>query len=106
MTKPSSRLSGIYDVDLTGDSLANLTGPLALRIDTSDVDGLRLTRGIARLRFDRGVLVVENLRVNGPAGVLQAKGVLGLTRSTGLDSLSVSADIDSLGGPHFRATQL
>ncbi len=97
-TSPSSRLAGSYDVDLTGDSLANLVGALGVRLSASDVDGLRVTHGVAGARFDRGVVRVDTLVVTGGAGTLRARGVLGLTRAPGPDSLAFSLDVDSLGG--------
>ena len=97
-TTPRSRLAGSYDVDLTGDSLANLVGSLALRVNGSDVDGLGITRAIAGARFQHGVVLVDTLRVDGAAGVVRARGTLGLTRSAGPDSLAFTLDVDSLGG--------
>jgi translocation and assembly module TamB len=97
-TTPPSRLAGNYDVDLLGDSLANLFGSVALRLEDSDVDGLRLSQGIARMRFEHGVLGVDTARVVSDAGVLRARGSLGLTRSPGADSLELAVDVDSLGG--------
>ncbi|MEP7000610.1 MAG: translocation/assembly module TamB domain-containing protein, partial [bacterium] len=97
-TTPSSRLGGTFDVDLTGDSLSNLVGALAVRLDTSSVDGMRIARGAARGRFDHGVLYVDTLGADGDAGALRASGTLGLTRAAGLDSLLLALDVDSLGG--------
>jgi translocation and assembly module TamB len=97
-TSPPSQLRGIFDVDLTGDSLSNLVGALAVRLDTSHVDGMRIARGAARGRFDHGVLYVDTLGADGDAGALRASGTLGLTRAPGLDSLSLALDVDSLGG--------
>ena len=96
--KPPSRLSGTFDADLVGDSLANLVGALALKFGGSDVDGVRISSGASRLRFDRGVLHVDSLRADGPAVVAQARGTVGLTRSPGADSLAIALDVDSLGG--------
>ncbi len=99
MKKPPSRLAGAFDVDLLGDSLANLAGTLALRLDRSDVDGVRVTSGRGRLRFERGVLEVDTLRVDADAGVLRASGALGLTRTPPAnDSLVFALGVDSLGG--------
>ncbi|MEP6730267.1 MAG: translocation/assembly module TamB domain-containing protein [bacterium] len=95
---PVSRLAGSYDVDVTGDSLANLFGPLSVHLDPSELDGMRLSDGAARMRFDRGVLHVDTARVQSEAGVLRAQGTLGLTRSPGADSLQLDVDVDSLGG--------
>jgi autotransporter translocation and assembly factor TamB len=97
-SEPPSRLAGSYEVDLNGDSLANLFGSLAVRLGNSDADGMRLAKGTARMRFDRGVLLVDTARVEGDAGVMRAQGTLGLTRASANDSLQLSVDVDSLGG--------
>ena len=98
LTNPRSRLAGQYDVDLTGDSLANLAGTLGVRLERSVADGVRLSSGAARVRFDRGIALVDTLRIDGEPGVLRARGTIGLTRSTGADSLALAFDADSLGG--------
>ncbi|MDB4917086.1 MAG: hypothetical protein JWM95_4730, partial [Gemmatimonadetes bacterium] len=95
---PRTQLSGRYEADFVGDSLANLDGPLAVRLDRSDVDGVKLSSGGARMRFQHGIVHFDSLRVDGKPGVLNAFGALGLTRSVGADSLSFSVDVDSLGG--------
>jgi translocation and assembly module TamB len=97
-TTPASRMAGQYDVDLTGDSLATLAGSLALRLSGSEVNGVRLTSGVSRVRFDNGILHVDTLKLDGVPGTLSARGTLGLTRSAGADSLVVAANVDSLGG--------
>ena len=97
-TTPPSRLAGSYDVDLTGDSVANLVGSVAVRLAGSDVDGLKISHGAVGARFDRGVMFVDTLRVDADAGTLRARGSLGLTRAPGLDSLALAFDVDSLGG--------
>jgi translocation and assembly module TamB len=97
-TTPPSRMAGQYDVDLTGDSLATLAGSLALRLSGSEVNGVRLTSGVSRVRFDSGILHVDTLQVDGVPGTLRARGTLGLTRSAGADSLVVAVNVDSLGG--------
>ncbi len=97
-TTPPSRLTGEYDVNLTGDSLATLAGALAVRLSGSDVDGVRIARGVAYGQFDRGVMQLDTVRLEGTPGTLRASGVLGLTRSAGTDSLRVAMDVDSLGG--------
>lgn len=97
-TSPPSRLAGNYDVDLVGDSLSNLFGSLAVRLEPSDMDGLGLKQGLARVRFDHGILMVDTARVVSDAGVLRARGTLGLTRTPGTDSLELAVDVDSLGG--------
>jgi translocation and assembly module TamB len=98
LATPASRLAGRYDVDLTGDSLATLAGSLSLTLDRSEIDGLQVSSGAARARFDRGVVHIDTLRVDGLPGTLHARGTLGLTRSAGSDSLVLAVDVDSLGG--------
>lgn len=95
---PRSRLAGRYDVDITGDSLATLAGTLALALDRSEVDGVPLTSGTSRLRFDHGIVHVDTLLLVGVPGTLRAGGALGLTRSAGADSLVLAMRVDSLGG--------
>ncbi|MEP6617894.1 MAG: translocation/assembly module TamB domain-containing protein [bacterium] len=97
-TKPPSSLAGAYDVDLLGDSLSNLLGSVAVKLGNSSADGLRISDGNARLRFDHGILVVDTARVNGVSGAIAAKGAIGLTRDAGADSLMIDVDVDSLGG--------
>ncbi|MES2178429.1 MAG: translocation/assembly module TamB domain-containing protein [Gemmatimonadota bacterium] len=96
-TTPASKLGGTFEVDMLGDSLSNLAGPLAVRLDGSDMDGIPISSGDARMRFERGVLVVDTARISSTAGVLRARGTLGLTRAP-RDSLQIDVDIDSLGG--------
>ena len=96
--EPPSRLAGRYDVDLTGDSLATLAGSLALTLDRSEMDGVSIASGISRLRFDRGILHVDTLRVAMAPGTLRAAGTIGLTRPAGADSLVLAFTVDSLGG--------
>ena len=98
LTSPGSRLAGTYRIDLNGDSLANLKGPALVRLSSSTVDSIHISRGYADVRFDRGVVYVDTMRADGAAGVLRARGTIGLTRSAGDDSLAVAVDVDSLGG--------
>ncbi len=95
---PTSVLAGRFDVDLVGDSLANLAGALGLRLDRSQVEGVHIADGATQVRFDRGIVHVDTLRVAGRPGTLRAHGSLGLTRGVGGDSLMLAVDIDSLGG--------
>ncbi|MEO6526387.1 MAG: translocation/assembly module TamB domain-containing protein [Gemmatimonadaceae bacterium] len=97
-TTPPSLLSGRYDVDLTGATLADLAGSLAVQLDRSEVDGVRFSDGRARARFEAGILRLDTLQMNGPVGLMSAQGTLGLTRTAGDDSLVVSLMTDSLGG--------
>jgi translocation and assembly module TamB len=97
-TTPPSRLSGTYEVDLTGDSLSNLAGSLAMQLDRSEVDGVSYAGGVARTRFESGIMRVDTLRLAGQLGTLVAQGTLGLTRPATNDSLVVTMTVDSLGG--------
>jgi translocation and assembly module TamB len=108
LAKPITRLSGAYDVDVVGDSLATLIGPVAVRLGPSEVEGLKLTSGTSQMRFDNGIVHIDTMVVAGIPGVARARGTLGLTRST-RDSLQIALDVDSLGGlrrylPGFTAT--
>jgi translocation and assembly module TamB len=95
---PASRLAGEFDVDLKGDSLANLEGSLAVRLSRSEADGVQIGSGSSRLRFERGVLHVDTLVVVATPGTLRASGALGLTRPLAGDSLIIAVGLDSLGG--------
>ena len=103
---PPSRLAGRYDVDITGDSLATLAGPIAVRLEGSEVDGVQIASGVSRLRFETGILHVDTLQVNATPGTLRAHGTLGLTRPAGSDSLVLAVAVDSLGGlrRYFKST--
>jgi translocation and assembly module TamB len=98
LAKPTTRLAGTYEIDLTGDSLSNLSGPLAIRLQRSEVDGVRIAEGAGRVRFERGIARIDTLDITGDPGRLRAQGVLGLTRNAGDDSLHLAVDVDSLGG--------
>src|SRR5918999_175513 len=52
-----------YEIDLAGDSLANLTGWSSIALDRSIVDGLRVHPSTARLRFAGRRLLVDTLRL-------------------------------------------
>ena len=98
LATPPSRLAGRYDVDITGDSLATLVGAMGVHLDRSELDGVQVTSGVSRLRFDNGIVHVDTLRLDGVPGRLRARGTLGLTRSAGADSLVLAVEVDSLGG--------
>jgi translocation and assembly module TamB len=98
LERPVTRLAGSYDVGISGDLLSNLTGPLAVRLDRSEVDGVGLAGGVGRVRFERGLVRIDTLDVEGDAAHLRAQGTLGLTRSVGDDSLALTVTVDSLGG--------
>ncbi|HET7459122.1 MAG TPA: translocation/assembly module TamB domain-containing protein [Gemmatimonadaceae bacterium] len=94
---PTTDLTGDFDVDVSGDSLANLVGPASLTLRRSRVDSVRVYGAQARLRFDGGVVRVDTVAVETAAGSLQLGGGLGLAAGR-RDSLRYSVLVDSLGG--------
>jgi translocation and assembly module TamB len=94
---PVTNLNGRFVTSLEFDSLPNTLGDAQLSIDRSVVDGVRLYSGQANLRFARGAMQVDTLRIESTSFGLTAHGGLGLT-STRSDSLSFHFDIDSVGG--------
>lgn len=94
---PATDLTGQFEADLRGDSLADLTGTLALALARSHVDSVRVHDGRATLRFLGGAVRADTLVVASSLGTLNASGGLGL--GTGRrDSLRFSVTVDSLGG--------
>ena len=98
LTTLVTHLTGTFDVGISGDSLSNLDGPLAVKLQRSEVDGVHLAGGVGRVRFERGIVRIDTLDVDGEPGRLLARGALGLTRSAGADSLAIAVTVDSLGG--------
>jgi translocation and assembly module TamB len=93
----ASRVSGQYRADLSGDSLANLDGTLAVDLDRSTVGGVGIFPSTARLAFTAGSVRVDTLRVETTAATLSAAGTLSLG-PTRPDSIRYTIVIDSLGG--------
>jgi translocation and assembly module TamB len=94
---PVTNLNGRFATSLEFDSLPNALGDAQLAIDRSVVDGVRLYSGQANLRFARGALQIDTLRVESASFGLTAHGGLGL-EATRSDSLSFHVDVDSIGG--------
>ncbi|HYW50784.1 MAG TPA: translocation/assembly module TamB, partial [Gemmatimonadaceae bacterium] len=94
---PSTLLTGRADADIRGDSLPRLDGTVALALDRSRVDALRITEGTARLSFRDGIAHVDSLSLQSPALTIGARGGLGLTPARS-DSLLFRVTADSLGG--------
>ncbi|MFN2566847.1 MAG: translocation/assembly module TamB domain-containing protein [Gemmatimonadaceae bacterium] len=94
---PTGSINARYEVDLAGDSLANLAGSSSIALDRSIVDGLRVYPSTARLRFAGRRLLVDTLRLETVAANVSASGALGLPGGP-RDSLSFRAYVDSLGG--------
>ncbi len=96
-TMPVTLLTGRADMDMRGDSLANLDGRMSVALERSRVDALRIDAGVARLSFRDGIATVDSLSVLSPALTLTAQGGLGLFAGRS-DSLLVRINADSLGG--------
>jgi translocation and assembly module TamB len=92
-----SRITGRYRADLTGDSLANLDGTLAVDLERSMVGGVQIFPSTAALAFGGGLLRVDTLRLETTAATLTASGALSLA-DTRPDSLRYTIVVDSLGG--------
>ena len=96
-TTPATQLNGRADVDIRGDSLPTLDGTLALTLDRSRVDALRITDALASVRFRDGIASIDSLSLESPAVTIGARGGLGL-RAGRSDSLLFRVTADSLGG--------
>ena len=115
-TLPHTALTGVYDLDLRGESLPTLVGSAVASIDKSTVAGVRVDPSNARLHFANGVATVDTLALNAAGLSAHGSGSFGLAGSrTGtfrfnavMDSLSrlralvpalaTSAMLDSLYG--------
>ncbi len=96
-TAPVTQLNGRADVDMRGDSLANIDGRMALAFDRSRVDKLRIDEGMARVTFRDGIALLDSLSVLSPTLTATARGGLGI-RADRSDSLEFRVIADSLGG--------
>ena len=96
-TMPVTQLSGRLDLDVRGDSLANLDGGAQITLDRSRADKLRIDQGIARFAFRDGVAYVDSLTVTSPMLTASAFGGIGL-RAGRSESVQFRVTVDSLGG--------
>ena len=96
-TSPVTQLNFRADVDMRGDSLPNLDGRLALAMNRSRLDALRIDEGTMRFSFRDGIATVDSLSLLSPSLTATARGGIGL-RADRLDSLSFRVAADSLGG--------
>lgn len=94
---PSGEITARAALDLSGDSLANLTGSALFGTERSTLDGVRIFAGDARLRFGDGLVQLDTLHLETSAFEMNAGGALGLHAGR-TDSLRVRATLDSLGG--------
>ena len=95
---PATDVSATFDTDVRGDSLSDLSGRIAATINRgSQVDGVRIFSGRARLAADAGDLHVDTLSLETTAATVFASGGIGLDPAV-RDSLRVAVFVDSLGG--------
>lgn len=94
-TLPQTQLTGQYDLDLRGESLATLAGSAVGSIDRSTLAGTRVDPSVARLRFANGVATVDTLALNAAGLRAHASGTFGLTGAHS-GSLKFTAVMDSL----------
>jgi len=92
---PQSQITGQYDLDLRGASLATLAGSAVASIERSTLAGFRVDPSAARLRFANGLATIDTLALNAAGLVARASGTVGLVGAhTG--SLKFTAVMDSL----------
>jgi translocation and assembly module TamB len=96
-TIPAGSLNGRYDVQLTGDSLANLQGTASVSLGRSEIDSVRIYPSVVRLAFGDGKMRVDTLRIETIAATITAVGGLGLPHGVA-DSLTFAVNVDSVGG--------
>lgn len=95
---PATDLTAVFESELAGDSLADLTGAFGVRLDRSIVDGVRIyDNSRLRGRFDRGLLRLDTLALETAVATLSARGAFGVAPGR-RDTLRVRATVDSLGG--------
>ena len=94
---PHTDLTGRITSALSGDSLTTMQGTLAVDIDRSLIDRLRILDSRARLALVDGRLRVDTLALHTTAATLAGVGAIGLS-SRANDSLRLVINMDSLGG--------
>jgi translocation and assembly module TamB len=92
---PPTKLTGEYDLELRGSSLATLVGSAVAAIDNSTIGGFAIEPSAARLRFAKEIATVDTLSLNGTGVEAQASGTFGLT-GTHSGVLRFRAVMDSL----------
>ncbi|HEU4629709.1 MAG TPA: translocation/assembly module TamB domain-containing protein [Gemmatimonadaceae bacterium] len=94
---PPTLLTSRSTFDLAGDSLATLGGTLAVELDRSLVDSVRVHPSLVRAAFGDGRMAIDTLHLASSALTLSATGGLGLVASQP-DSVAYELRVDSLGG--------
>lgn len=98
-------ITGNYDLNLGGDSLADLEGTAGLTLERSEFDRVHIFSTRVWLRFADGRMHVDTLDMQTSAANMKAHGALGL-RAGIFDTLAYSVIVDSLGGLRpFLATR-
>ncbi|MDQ6831339.1 MAG: translocation/assembly module TamB [Gemmatimonadota bacterium] len=93
---PVTRLNAQFESDIRFDSLANAEGTVAIDIDRSRADTMRIYAGTARLAFGGGRVRVDSLRVETNLATAILRGALGVAAGV-TDSLRYAITADSLG---------
>lgn len=94
---PDTRLTATVAGSVRGDSLSDVAGALAVDIERSLVDSVRIYPSVARITLGGGRIRFDSLRLETAAATLAASGALGLTASV-TDSMRYTITVDSLGG--------
>lgn len=95
---PVTSLSLAGRVDVEGEVISTLRGPLTATLDQfSRIANARVFGGAFAARFDSGHVFIDTLSLESSAIRLAARGGLGLDRSR-RDSLGFVIHVDSLGG--------
>ncbi len=94
-TLPHSQLTGQYDLDLRGESLATLAGSAVAAIERSTLAGFRVDPSVARVRFAKGLATVDTVALNAAGLRAHASGTFGLSGGHS-GSLKFTAVMDSL----------
>ncbi|HEY0527343.1 MAG TPA: translocation/assembly module TamB domain-containing protein [Gemmatimonadaceae bacterium] len=92
---PHTSLTGQYDLDLRGESLATLTGSAVAAIEKSTVAGFQVDPSAARLRFANGLATVDTLALSAGGASAHASGTFALTGAHE-GALRFSASMDAL----------
>jgi translocation and assembly module TamB len=99
--RPAGTISGHYDVDVSGETAATLTGTASVSLERTMLDSVRFHPSHAAVHFAGGQMKIDSLRMHTDAATIVATGGLGLPKGTS-DSLNFRISIDSLGGlRHF-----
>ena len=95
---PATDITARTDLDVTGDSIANLTGRIVADLSQgSIIDGVRMYSGHAALHAANGILTADTLSLETNAATLFASGGVGLAPGVS-DSMRIAVYVDSLGG--------